>query len=128
MMQPSYHHTALSKHFHYPFHCKLDWEPECDPNFHPNSSAVLQRMTGSLCSEHSSRTLCTISWWLKYQDMKRAARKILSTILISILLTPKDHHQLEVYRFRDPHKQVSNQFVEDLLTVLQCQTCGQDHV
>lgn len=54
--------------------------------------------------------------------------KRLSTMINNILLTPKDRHQLEVCHFHDPHKQVSNQFVVDLLTALQCQTCGQDHV
>lgn len=76
------------------------------------------QLTNSLCNQLMIGIL----------RQEKGSGKRLSTMNKNILLTPKDRRQLKVYHFHDPHKQVSNQCVEDLLTALQCQTCGQDHV
>ena len=47
--------------------------------------------------------------------------------LLGLELTPKDHHQRAIYRFRDLCRRVSNQRVVDPPALLRCQTFSLSH-
>lgn len=123
MKQQRYRHTDSSMRFRCQSRYKLGLGLEHYPDLHPSSTAELQKLKESLCSERSSQILCK-----KYECRIEKRVVHLTTEGLGAGLTPKDHHQQEARPFRDRHRQASTLSFVSLLVALQFQTCEPNRV